>query len=107
MAQQDSGRAPIIAALILGVALVVAAFVVKGAVDKTTAQLNGIKLALGETKEALQKVAQARPAAAAPAAPARAGRPDPNRRYTLDIAGSPAKGPATAKVKLVEFSDFQ
>ena len=104
MAQQEAGRASIIAALILGVALLGAAWIVKGAVDKTTAQLNGIKVALADTKDALQKVAQARPTAA----PARrAGRPDPDRRYTVDTKGSPAKGPATAKIKLVEFSDFQ
>ena len=104
MAQQESGRTSIIAALILGIALVVAAWIVKGAVDKTTAQLSGIKVALADTKDALQKVAQARPAAA----PARrGGRPDPDRRYTVETKGSPAKGPASAKVKLVEFSDFQ
>ena len=104
MVQQESGRASIVAALILGVALVAAAWIVKGAVDKTTVQLSGIKLALADTMGALQKVAQARPAAASPP---RAGRPDPNRRYTVETKGSPAKGPATAKVKLVEFSDFQ
>ena len=104
MAQQESGRSSIVAALILGVALVVAAWIVKGAVDKTTVQLSGIKVALADSMGALQKVAQARPAAA----PARrAGRPDPDRRYTVEIKGSPAKGPASAKIKLVEFSDFQ
>ncbi len=104
MAQQESGRSSIVAALILGVALVAAAWIVKGAVDRTTVQLSGIKLALADTKDALQKVAQARPAAAPSK---RAGRPDPDRRYTVDTKGSPAKGPASAKIKLVEFSDFQ
>ncbi len=103
MAQQESGRASIVAALILGVALVVAAWIVKGAVDKTTVQLSGIKVALADTMGALQKVAQARPAAA----PRRGGGPDPNRRYTVATKGAPAKGSTTAKVKLVEFSDFQ
>ncbi len=104
MAQQEAGRSSIVAALILGVALLAAAWIVKGAVDKTTAQLSGIKVALADTKDALQKVAQARPAAAPSR---RAGRPDPDRRYTVDTKGSPAKGSASAKIKLVEFSDFQ
>jgi hypothetical protein len=103
VARQESGGNPVIAAVILGVAMVVAALIVKGAVDKTTAQLNGIKLALADTKPALESVAQAQPAARA----ARPGRPDPNRRYTVNTSGSPAKGPAAAKIKLVEFSDFQ
>jgi hypothetical protein len=103
VARPDSDRNPVIAAVILGVAMVVAALIVKGAVDKTTAQLNGIKLALADTKQALENVAQARPAAQA----AQRGRPDPNRRYTVNTSGSPAKGPAAAKIKLVEFSDFQ
>jgi protein-disulfide isomerase len=103
VARQESGGNPVIAAVILGVAMVVAALIVKGAVDKTTAQLNGIKLALADTKQALESVAQAQPAPRA----ARPGRPDPNRRYTVNTSGSPAKGPAAAKIKLVEFSDFQ
>ncbi len=103
MARPDSDRNPVIAAVILGVAMVVVALIVKGAVDKTTAQLNGIKLALADTKQALENVARAQPAARA----ARPGRPDPNRRYTVNTSGAPAKGPASAKIKLVEFSDFQ
>jgi hypothetical protein len=103
VARQESGGNPVIAAVILGVAMVVAALIVKGAVDKTTAQLNGIKLALTDTKQALENVAKAQPAARA----ARPSRPDPNRRYNVNTSGSPAKGPAAAKIKLVEFSDFQ
>jgi protein-disulfide isomerase len=33
--------------------------------------------------------------------------PDPNKRYTLNAAGAPALGPAKARVKIIEFSDFQ
>lgn len=34
-------------------------------------------------------------------------QPDPNQVYTIDVGKSPIKGPKTAKVTLVEFSDFQ
>ena len=97
---QDAGRGPLVGAVILALALLGAAWMVSGSVDRSTAQLNGIKLALAETQKALQKVAQA-PAAAPAAAPARSARPDPNRRYKVNTAGSPAKGPDSAKAKKV------
>lgn len=99
----NSGSNQIIAATIVGVALVVTGFVVKAAVDGATSQLNGIKIALADQQKALEQVAQARPAAAAPA---RRG-PDPNKRYTIATNGSPARGVKTAKVTVVEYSDFQ
>jgi len=33
--------------------------------------------------------------------------PDPNRRYTIDIATAPIKGPQSAPVTITEFSEFQ
>lgn len=94
------------AAIIICAAILVGSWVVKASLDNTTAELAQIRGSLAETKSALEKVAQARPAPAPPAAPVRRG-PDPNRRYTVNTAGAPAKGPASAKVKIVEFSDFQ
>ena len=41
----------------------------------------------------------------AAAAPRRG--PDPNKVYQVAIAGSATKGPASAKIAVVEFSDFQ
>jgi len=43
------------------------------------------------------------------AAPAAAARPqvDPNKVYPLTVGDSPSKGPADAKVTIVEFSDYQ
>jgi hypothetical protein len=42
----------------------------------------------------------------APAQAAQRG-PDPNRVYTIQTAGAPARGPASAPVTIAEFSDFQ
>jgi len=77
--------------------------IIRSALKGATEQMGEIRLALNDTRQALVAAAQARPAA--PAAPPTG--PDPNRRYTVNTAGSPAKGPATARVKIVEFSDFQ
>ncbi len=102
----DSSRV-IIPAVIVGVAIILASWGMKSSLERTADQLDGIRLALADTKASLEKVAS-RPAAAAPAAaPARRRGPDPNRKYTVKTAGAPIKGPATAKVEIVEFSDFQ
>ncbi len=101
---QNANRNSIIAATILGTAVVAAAVIVSAAINKTTTQLNGIKLALADAGGAVQRVAQVQPA---PAASPASARPDPNRRYTVNSSKAPTKGPATAKVTLVEFSDFQ
>jgi protein-disulfide isomerase len=71
--------------------------------DRAAASLDEIKTALADAKSALQNVARAQPAPQ----PARRRGPDPNKRYTVDTNGAPALGPATAKVKIIEFSDFQ
>ena len=41
------------------------------------------------------------------AQPAARRGPDPDRVYTIDTTGSPAKGPANAAITIAEFSDFQ
>lgn len=47
--------------------------------------------------------------ASRPAAPAAGGAAaaDPNKVFNIPIGDSPVKGPATAKVTILEFSDFQ
>ncbi|HWP64446.1 MAG TPA: thioredoxin domain-containing protein [Candidatus Limnocylindria bacterium] len=44
--------------------------------------------------------------ASRPAAPARPDQ-DPNKVYDIPVGDSPVKGPKDAKVKIVEFSDYQ
>ena len=81
-----------------------AAALINSQLRTTTEQLEGIRSGLAETRDQLKLVAANTPAAQN--APRRRG-PDPNKRYTINTKGSPAKGPSTAKVELVEFSDFQ
>ena len=52
------------------------------------------------------KAGAGKPDAAKPAAPA-AAQQDPNAQYKVPVGNSPAKGPATAKVTIIQVSDFQ
>ncbi len=90
--------------LFIGGAILAGSMVVKSGLDKTATQLDAIRTGLAETKTALDAVAKSR-GSAGNSNPRRG--PDPDKRYTIKTAGAPAKGPASAKVKLVEFSDFQ
>ncbi len=108
----ENGRTTLIGSVIVGVCVVVGSAIVASALngvttqlDRTTQRLEDIKTAMADAQKALSNVARA-PAAAAPT-PARRRGPDPNKRYTIPIKGSPAKGAQTAKVTIVEFSDFQ
>jgi protein-disulfide isomerase len=90
----------VVSALILGASIVAGGLLVQSSIDNAATEIAGVRAALTGIQSSLR--------AAAPAPePARAERPDPNRRYSVNIKGSPAKGPASAKVTLVEFSDFQ
>jgi protein-disulfide isomerase len=93
----------VVAALILGASVVAAAMLIQSSIDKTAVEIAGVR-------NAVEKIpaAAAAPGARVAAAPQRAQRPDPNKRYEVDTAGSPGKGgPESAKVTVVEFSDFQ
>jgi protein-disulfide isomerase len=91
----------VVSALILGAAIVAGSLLVRASIDRSASELAGLRTAVTELKSSLRT-------AAAPAPrPARPERPDPNQRYKVNTAGSPAKGPESAKVTLVEFSDFQ
>jgi protein-disulfide isomerase len=92
----------VVAALILGASIVAAAMLVQTSIDNAAAEIAGVRT----TVAALPAAAPAGRAAAA--APARDNRPDPSKHYKINTAGSPGKGgPESAKVTVVEFSDFQ
>ncbi len=98
---QGVGVPLIIAALILGGAVVGGALLIRAPLEAVSAELAQMR----DTVEGL-------PSAAAPAAPtrqaARPDRPDPSKRYEVNTAGSPSRGgPESAPIQIVEFSDFQ
>ena len=104
MADNSSGGSIIVASIVLGLAIVTGSFILKSSMDTSSQQLAAV---LGEIGEMNAKIAAA-PSGAQPAArPSRPNRPDPSRKYEVDIGSSPAKGPDSAPVKIVEWSDFQ
>jgi protein-disulfide isomerase len=60
-----------------------------------------------EVAKANLQTALAKAAAAAPPPPAAAAAADPGKAYNIDITGDPFKGPKSAPVTIVEFSDYQ
>ncbi len=105
---QTSGRQVLAAAAIVGLAVIGGSLVLANSLNRVTQQLDRtggrldeIRGAVADAKDALSNLQ----VAAAPAAPRRG--PDPNRRYTVNVADSPARGPETAAITIVEFSDFQ
>lgn len=98
----DHTRGIIAAALVLALAVLGGSYLVKSSLDRGA---RDISASLAEVQTALRAAPRPVAAEAAPA-PARRG-PDPARRHTVDVASAPARGPVGARVKLVEFSDFQ
>ena len=96
--------AVVIGSIIVGSAILAGSWMLKSSLDGTVSRLDAIGTSLTETKQALERVAEKQ--GNQPAQPQRK-RPDPNKRYTINTKGAPRKGAASARVQLVEFSDFQ
>lgn len=101
---QVLGAAAIVAVAVIGGSLVLAQSLnrVTKQLDRTTDRLDSISTAVAQAKDQLGNLQ----VAAAPAA-ARPQGDDPNKRYVINVAGSPALGPETARVTIAEFADFQ
>jgi len=97
-----AGVSGIIAALILGAAVVYGSSLVSESVRETAERLEGMRVAMTEMKDAMGSAAPVRQAAA----PKRRG-PDPAKVYEIKLNGAPVRGPEDAKITIVEFSDFQ
>ena len=96
----ETSRSIFLAAAMVGATVLIAGFVLARGLDRataqlaaTTAKLESVQLAAPDAMDALANLRA--PAAAAPRGP------DPNRRYTLNLAGSPGLGPAQAPVTIV------
>jgi protein-disulfide isomerase len=96
----------------MGHGLGVAALAVLIACGPSPEEVNEIKsrqqdilAKLGDVEKKID--AAAKSAAAARPAPPRRPPVDPNKIFKLPVGSSPVKGPADAKVAIVEFADFQ
>ena len=106
--KEVSGAQVLAAAAIIGVAVVGGSLVLSQSLNRVTQQIDRASDRLddirGAVAEAKDQLANLRVAAAPSARPT---GDDPNRRYVINVAGSPALGPETARVTIAEFADFQ
>ena len=98
----SNGNAIIVAATILGLSLIGGSYLMVRSIDGAAAELGSLGRAISDLE-----IAAAAPAAPSRPEPTRRRGPDPEKVYTVETAGSPAKGPEGAKITLIEFSDFQ
>jgi protein-disulfide isomerase len=93
--QNSSGIGLIGAAIVIGIAILGSSYLLSTSLDRASDQFERSFASLAEFKPT--------PAAAAPA---RRG-PDPDKVYEVAVGSAPFYGPKSAKVTIVEFSDFQ
>ncbi len=97
---EKAGILVLISSAILGAAILGAAFVIQSSLNQVSGELASIRSAVGS----LPTIADTGRAGRADRP---RSRPDPERRYSVNLAGAPSRGLESAKVAIVEFSDFQ
>ncbi|MBW2229170.1 MAG: thioredoxin domain-containing protein [Deltaproteobacteria bacterium] len=99
MARKNTiGSALIVASIMLAVAVLGSGYFLSQSIQRGTQELRKLSVAIAD----VPTVAGARANT-----PSRPGRPDPSRRYDVNITGAPSRGAKQAQVTVVEFSDFQ
>lgn len=101
---ERGGIAVVLGAVILGGAVYASARVVSESIEDNTAGLEELQVAVGKAGKDLSAAVNAAPSRAA--APSRRGL-DPRKEYAVKVKGAPSRGPESAKITVVEFSDFQ
>ncbi len=83
----SSGGPIVLAAVILGIAVVGGSYMVSSSVDAGIEELAAVRVALSDLEGSFQQ-------AAAPSrpAPSRPGRPDPAKQYSIGVKDSPVLG---------------
>jgi protein-disulfide isomerase len=99
----ESGGSRVVAAIVVGVALVIGSWIVGTSMDRQAVQIGAVAAAVGQLDEGVRAIGAppGRPRAEAPALP------DPDKRHTVEVGSAPVRGGKDAQVTIIEFSDFQ
>lgn len=99
----SNGTSGIAAAVVIGLAFLAGAWMIKSGLDAQTEQLGAVAASLGEVEDAVRAGGLGRP-------PQRAegpSGPDPGKEHAVDVSQAPIRGDQNAPVTIVAFSDFQ
>ena len=100
----DGSGSRVLAAIVLGAAVVVGALIVRSSLERQNAAIGDVEAALTDVAKAFREGGgRVVPTARADQPPS----PDPGAHYAVKTDGAPVRGPADAKITVVEFLDFQ